>query len=184
MERCHRRIPYFQVNRSDLKMMKYHFIVSGSYRSGTKEDQNPGSKPMLFPHDRLSVVLALKRKCHFDKIIVTGCTGSCQIDNFRCCQWRKFCQNDNNAFPFHRSQIRGLRAGRIQEALGHRLYRTGHPPGSGLHRRHLGSDLCFPLRHLRERCLKVILRRTQHKLFEQLVVFLVVWYLFGKLRYL
>ena len=39
---------------------------------------------------------SLKRKCcHFDKIFITGCTGSCQNDNFQCSQWWKFHQNNN-----------------------------------------------------------------------------------------
>ena len=38
----------------------------------------------------------LKRKClHFDEIFITGCTMSCQNDNFRCSQWLKFRQNDD-----------------------------------------------------------------------------------------
>ena len=38
----------------------------------------------------------LKHKCrHFDEIFITGCTESCQNDNFRCSQWLKFHQNDN-----------------------------------------------------------------------------------------
>ena len=37
----------------------------------------------------------LKRKClHFDEIFITGCTESCQNDNFQCSQWWKFRQND------------------------------------------------------------------------------------------
>ena len=40
--------------------------------------------------------MSLKRKClHFDEIFITGCTGSCQNDNFQCSQWLKFRQNDN-----------------------------------------------------------------------------------------
>ena len=36
-----------------------------------------------------------KTKCyHFDEIFITGCTGSCQNDNFQCSQWWKFRQND------------------------------------------------------------------------------------------
>ena len=31
---------------------------------------------------------------HFDEIFITGCTGICHFDNFRCNQWRKFHQND------------------------------------------------------------------------------------------
>ena len=38
----------------------------------------------------------LKRKClHFDEIFITGCTESCQNDNFRCSQWWNFHQNDD-----------------------------------------------------------------------------------------
>ena len=38
---------------------------------------------------------ALKREClHFNEIFITGCTGSCQNDNFQCSQWLKFRQND------------------------------------------------------------------------------------------
>ena len=45
---------------------------------------------------RLSDAYTLKWKCHHvDKIFITGCTGSCQNDNFQCSQWRKFDQNDN-----------------------------------------------------------------------------------------
>ena len=40
--------------------------------------------------------LPLKRKClHFDEIFITGCTESCQNDNFRCSQWWNFHQNDD-----------------------------------------------------------------------------------------
>ena len=39
---------------------------------------------------------AQKQKCHhFDEIYVTGCSESCQNDNFLCSQWQKFHQNDN-----------------------------------------------------------------------------------------
>ena len=42
------------------------------------------------------ITVTLKRKClHFDEIFITGCTGSCQNDNFQCSQWLKFCQNDD-----------------------------------------------------------------------------------------
>ena len=41
-------------------------------------------------------VSTLKRKClHFDEIFITGCTESCQNDNFQCSQWWKFHQNDD-----------------------------------------------------------------------------------------
>ena len=37
----------------------------------------------------------LERECrHFDEIFVTGCTESCQNDNLRCNQGRKFHQNN------------------------------------------------------------------------------------------
>ena len=40
--------------------------------------------------------LTLKRNCrHYDEIFITGCTGSCQNDNYRCSQWWKFSQNDD-----------------------------------------------------------------------------------------
>ena len=40
--------------------------------------------------------ITLKRKCHhFDEIFITGCTESCQNDNFRCSQWWRFHQNDD-----------------------------------------------------------------------------------------
>ena len=45
-----------------------------------------------------------KRKCHFDELFGTGCTESCQNDNFQCSQWRKFRQNDNKSVSV-RSQI-------------------------------------------------------------------------------
>ena len=35
-----------------------------------------------------------KQKCHFNEILITGCTGSCNFDNFQCSQWWKFNQND------------------------------------------------------------------------------------------
>ena len=42
------------------------------------------------------VIDSLKRKCrHFDEIFITGCTGSCQFDNFQCSQWWKFHQNED-----------------------------------------------------------------------------------------
>ena len=37
----------------------------------------------------------LKQKyLHFDEIFITGCTGSCQNDNFQYSQWWQFRQND------------------------------------------------------------------------------------------
>ena len=35
------------------------------------------------------------RKCYFDEIFLSGCTGSCHFDNFQCSQWWRFHQNDN-----------------------------------------------------------------------------------------
>ena len=44
---------------------------------------------------------SLKRKCrHFDEIVISGCTESCQNDNFQCSQWRKFHQNNISAWVF------------------------------------------------------------------------------------
>ena len=42
----------------------------------------------LFQRDRQVFNLTtLKRKClHFDEIYITGCTGSCQYDNWKCSQ--------------------------------------------------------------------------------------------------
>ena len=40
--------------------------------------------------------ISLKRKCcHFDEIFITGCTESCQNDNFQCSQWWRFRQRDD-----------------------------------------------------------------------------------------
>ena len=59
---------------------------------------------LLFPsqphprYHRVNTSSTLKQKCHhFDEIFVTGCTESCQNDNFQCSQWRKFHQNDNSS---------------------------------------------------------------------------------------
>ena len=50
----------------------------------------------LKPEPNLTALTTtLKQKCrHFDEILITGCTESCQNDNFRCSQWLKFHQND------------------------------------------------------------------------------------------
>ena len=32
--------------------------------------------------------------CHFDEVFITGCSGSCQNDNFQCSQWGEFNKND------------------------------------------------------------------------------------------
>ena len=46
--------------------------------------------------------LTLKRKSlHFDEMFITGCTGSCQNDNFQCSQWWKFRQNDDIFVSVH-----------------------------------------------------------------------------------
>ena len=37
---------------------------------------------------------ALKRKCQFGEMFITGSTGSCQNDNFLCSKWWKFRQYD------------------------------------------------------------------------------------------
>ena len=52
----------------------------------------------------------LKQKCrHFDEIFITGCTESCQNDNFRCSQWLKFHQNDNISVSVTVKQSRSYR---------------------------------------------------------------------------
>ena len=44
----------------------------------------------------LNMVFTRKRKCfQFCEISITGCTGSCQNDNFQCSQWLKFRHIDN-----------------------------------------------------------------------------------------
>ena len=46
--------------------------------------------------ERETFKTTLKRKSlHFDEMFITGCTGSCQNDNFQCSQWWKFRQNDD-----------------------------------------------------------------------------------------
>ena len=32
---------------------------------------------------------------HFDEILITGCTGNCDFDNFQCSHWCKFNQNED-----------------------------------------------------------------------------------------
>ena len=50
---------------------------------------------------------ALTRKCrHFDEISITGCTESCQNDNFRCSQWWKF-QRTSQLCRFSESDVTG-----------------------------------------------------------------------------
>ena len=72
---------------------------------------------------------SLKRKClHFDEIFITGCTGSCQNDNFQCSQWLKFRQNDDifvsvfavkwNAFEQSINWVLDALSGRKQLRLG------------------------------------------------------------------
>ena len=49
--------------------------------------------------------VSLKGKCcHFDEIVIVGCTGSCQKDNFQCRQWWKFCRNDDISISLYTSQ--------------------------------------------------------------------------------
>ena len=56
-----------------------------------------------------SVAISQKRKClHFDEIIITGCTGSCQSDNFQCSQWWKFRQNDDIFVSVIVKNVRGI----------------------------------------------------------------------------
>ena len=56
----------------------------------------PRYLPQKWPTGDMPCRILMKRKCrHFDEIFITGCTKSCQNDNFRCSQWWKFHQNDN-----------------------------------------------------------------------------------------
>ena len=56
----------------------------------------PNNWPFLGGIRWLTVDCILKRKSlHFDEMFITGCTGSCQNDNFQCSQWWKFRQNDD-----------------------------------------------------------------------------------------
>ena len=49
---------------------------------------------------------SLKQKClHFDEILITGCTGSCQNDNFQCTQRWKFRQNDDIFVSVSESEV-------------------------------------------------------------------------------
>ena len=46
--------------------------------------------------------------CHFDKILIIGCTESCQNDNFRCSQWRHCHHNDDisaSVYVFHETTL-------------------------------------------------------------------------------
>ena len=57
---------------------------------------NSKIKPLFPEANELKQVYSLKRKCrHFDEIFITGCTGSCHVDNFQCSQWWKFPQNED-----------------------------------------------------------------------------------------
>ena len=54
-----------------------------------------GCHPCLLKWWKNANAISIKQKCrHFDEIFITGCTESCQNDNFRCSQWFKFHQND------------------------------------------------------------------------------------------
>ena len=58
---------------------------------------------------------ALKRKCHFDEIFITGRTGSCHFDNFQCGQWWKFHQNEDISVSVRTSVITMLNAGPVPQ---------------------------------------------------------------------
>ena len=54
------------------------------------------SGPFQYICNALRSCITLKRKSlHFDEMFITGCTGSCQTDNFQCSQWWKLRQNDD-----------------------------------------------------------------------------------------
>ena len=75
-------------------------VMTSSCRTDIKEplvnSLRPNDAYTVSKLGRHWVTSSLKRKClHFDEIFITGCTGSCQNDNFQCSQWLKFRQNDN-----------------------------------------------------------------------------------------
>ena len=55
-------------------------------------------KWLIYQHNSGCVIgsgQSLEQQClHFEEIFVISCTRSCQNDNFRCSQWRRFHQND------------------------------------------------------------------------------------------
>ena len=72
-------------------------LVRGIHRGPVNSPHKWPVTRKMFPFDGVIMVThitALKRKCHFDEIFVTGCNWSCRFDNFRCRQWWKFLQND------------------------------------------------------------------------------------------
>ena len=53
-------------------------------------------RPLWLNGRFIQVSRAQGQKCHyFDEIFIIGGTGSCQNDNFQCCHWWKFRQNDD-----------------------------------------------------------------------------------------
>ena len=55
---------------------------------------------------KLNCIVDTEQKCHhFDDIFITGCTGSCQNDNFQCSQWWKFYQNNDISISVENNHI-------------------------------------------------------------------------------
>ena len=46
-------------------------------------------------HHNVIIASCVRRGVHFDNIPITGCTVTCQNDNFRCSLWWKFHKRDN-----------------------------------------------------------------------------------------
>ena len=46
-------------------------------------------------HRGMIINFSMFNVSYFDEILITGCTGSCQCDNFQCSQWWKFRQNND-----------------------------------------------------------------------------------------
>ena len=69
-----------------------------------------------------SATTALKRKSlYFDEMFITGCTGSCQNDNFQYSQWWKFRQNDDSFVSVGLSSVSVMLP--VHARLTHRIMR-------------------------------------------------------------
>ena len=69
-------------------------------------------------------LVTLKGKClHFDEIFITGCTESCQNDNFQCSQWWKFRQNDDISLSVYTDWSFAGVSCRSKLTIGHFVFR-------------------------------------------------------------
>ena len=81
-------------NNSGITAYDYRTVILGS--NTQRPSQYHARFRCWYVANGLPFILTLKRKClHFDEIFITGCTESCQNDNFQCSQWWKFRQNDD-----------------------------------------------------------------------------------------